>query len=90
MVLFGESLADAVVEEAQRLARESDVFVAVGSSLSVRPASLLPKIAVDTGATLAVVNFDPTPLDERAAYLFRDDVTEVLPALAATVRRHRG
>jgi NAD-dependent deacetylase len=82
VVLFGESLADAVLERAQRLARESDVFLAVGSSLSVRPASLLPKIAVDAGATLAVVNFAETPQDSAADYLFREDVTTVLPALA--------
>jgi NAD-dependent deacetylase len=85
VVLFGESLADAVLEAAQRLARESDVFLAVGSSLSVRPASLLPRIADESGATLAVVNLDPTPQDERAAYLFQKDVTDVLPALAEAV-----
>lgn len=83
VVLFGESLADAVLEEAQRLAREADVLLAVGSSLSVRPAALLPRIAVDSGATLVVVNFEETPQDGEADYLFRDDVTTVLPALAA-------
>jgi len=82
VVLFGESLDDSVLEDAQRLARESDVFLAVGSSLSVRPAALLPRIALDAGATLAVVNFDTTPHDAAADYLFREDVTAVLPALA--------
>ena len=82
VVLFGESLADTVLEEAQRLARESDVFLAVGSSLSVRPAALLPSIATDAGGSLAVVNFDETPQDGAADYLFREDVTAVLPALS--------
>ncbi|WP_262176892.1 Sir2 family NAD-dependent protein deacetylase [Haloarcula laminariae] len=82
VVLFGESLSDAVVSEAQRLARESDVFLAVGSSLSVRPAALLPRLAVDSDATLVVVNFDATPRDDAADYVVRDDVTAVLPALA--------
>ena len=81
VVLFGESLADTVLEEAQRLARESDVLLAVGSSLSVRPASLLPRIAVESGATLAVVNFDRTPQDDAATYVVREDVTELLPAV---------
>ncbi|MBX0302993.1 NAD-dependent protein deacylase [Haloarcula salinisoli] len=81
VVLFGESLADAVLAEAQRLARESDVFLAVGSSLSVRPAALLPRIAREAGATLAIVNFEATPHDETSEYLFREDVTTVLPAL---------
>lgn len=83
VVLFGESLADAVLQEAQRLARESDVLLALGSSLSVQPASLLPRIATEAGATLAVVNFEPTPQDGAATYLYREDVTELLPALAA-------
>jgi NAD-dependent deacetylase len=82
VVLFGESLADEVLERAQRLARESDVFLAVGSSLSVRPAALLPQIAVDAGGTLAVVNFEQTPRDRAADYLLRADVTAVLPAIA--------
>ena len=82
VVLFGESLPDSAMERAQRLARESDVMLAVGSSLSVRPASLLPRIAVQAGATLAVVNFEETPLDSDAEYLFRSDVTDLLPAVA--------
>ncbi|MBX0323074.1 NAD-dependent deacylase [Halomicroarcula sp. F13] len=81
VVLFGEALPDAAMSEAQRLARESDVFLAVGSSLSVRPASLLPKIAVDAGATLVVVNFEETPRDSAADHVIRADVTDVLPAL---------
>jgi len=83
VVLFGESLGDATLETAQRLARESDVLLAAGSSLSVRPAALLPRIAVDAGATLVVVNFERTPQDDAADYRFGDDVTAVLPALAA-------
>ena len=81
VVLFGESLDDESLDRAQRVARESDVLLAAGSSLSVRPAALLPRLAVDAGATLAVVNFDSTPQDGAADYLFRADVTTVLPAL---------
>ena len=59
------------------------MFLAVGSSLSVRPAALLPQIAVDSGAMLVVVNFDETAHDDAADSLFREDVTVVLPALSA-------
>ena len=86
VVLFGESLPDEAMDVAQRLARESDVFLALGSSLSVRPASLLPQIATRAGSTLVVVNFDPTPRDGEAAYVVREDVTTVLPALVSRVR----
>ncbi|WP_254280349.1 NAD-dependent deacylase [Haloarcula marina] len=85
VVLFGESLPDDALTDAQRLARQSDVFLAVGSSLSVRPASLLPKIAVDSGGRFVVVNFEETTRDAAATDVIRDDVTDVLPALKERV-----
>ncbi|MBV0923162.1 NAD-dependent protein deacylase [Halomicroarcula limicola] len=81
VVLFGEALPDAAMDEAQRLARESDVFLAVGSSLSVDPAAMLPDIATQSDAALAVVNYEETPKDDAAEWVLRADVTEVLPAV---------
>ncbi|WP_336329648.1 SIR2 family NAD-dependent protein deacylase [Haloarcula sp. CGMCC 1.2071] len=72
-------------DEAQRLARDSDVFLAVGSSLSVQPASLLPKIAAEAGSTLVVINYEETPRDASAAHVLRADVTHVLPAIVERV-----
>lgn len=82
VVLFGESLPGTIMAEAQRRARECDVFLAVGSSLTVEPAASLPKAGARDGV-LAICNFDPTPHDDRADALVREDVTEVLPELAA-------
>lgn len=82
VVLFGESLPDAIMAEAQRRARESDVFLAVGSSLTVEPAASLPRTAATDGF-LAICNLDPTPHDDRADIVLNEDVTEVLPMLAA-------
>ncbi|WP_336338242.1 NAD-dependent protein deacylase [Haloarcula brevis] len=82
VVLFGEPMPDVAMNEAQRLARDSDVFLAAGSSLSVQPASLLPKIAAEAGATLVVINYEETPRDASAAHVLRADVTRVLPAIA--------
>jgi NAD-dependent deacetylase len=82
VVLFGEPMPDVAMNEAQRLARDSDVFLAVGSSLSVQPASLLPKIAAEAGSTLVVMNYEETPRDASAAHVLRADVTRVLPAIA--------
>jgi NAD-dependent deacetylase len=81
VVLFGEQLPREAVAEARELAAAADVVLAVGSSLRVEPAASIPRDAA-RGGTLAVVNFDPTPLDDRAEYVFRADVTEVLPSLA--------
>ncbi|WP_137286381.1 SIR2 family NAD-dependent protein deacylase [Halorussus salinisoli] len=84
-VLFGEQLPRDALARARQLAADSDVVVVAGSSLTVEPAASLPAEAVDRGATLIVVNLDETPLDSRADYVFRDDVTEVLPAIRDAV-----
>ena len=81
VVLFGEQLPGAVVQRAQSLARESDVFLAIGSSLVVEPAASLPRRASSSGATLAIVNLEETPVDGAADAIYREDVTEVLPRL---------
>jgi NAD-dependent deacetylase len=86
VVLFGQSMPEGVLQEAQRHARDADVFLAVGSSLTVEPAASLPRVAARRGATVAVVNLDETGLSA-ADYDIRADVTDALPALVATVRR---
>ncbi|WP_226021410.1 NAD-dependent protein deacylase [Halomicrobium salinisoli] len=85
VVLFGESLPADAIERARRLARESDCYLAVGSSLTVQPAAGLPRRAATTGATLAILNLTETPLDGVADRVIGADVTDVLPALAARV-----
>ncbi|PSQ15862.1 NAD-dependent protein deacetylase [Halobacteriales archaeon QS_8_69_26] len=84
VVLFGESMPDGAMAEARGLAEDADVFLAVGSSLTVEPAASLPRIAARDG-TLAVVNLDSTPHDGRADHVFRADVTELLPDLVERV-----
>lgn len=88
VVLFGELLPEGALTEAQRLARESDVFLAIGSSLTVEPAASLPSLAAGDGM-LVLVNLDETPYSSRAAVDLRTDVTDVLPQLARAVEHRR-
>ena len=83
VVLFGEAMPIPAVEEAFSLARAADVFLVVGSSLVVYPAAHVPLAAVESGATLIVVNAEPTPMDRFAAVVIRGRSGEVLPELAA-------
>lgn len=80
-VLFGEQLPTGALQTAQHHARESDVFVAAGSSLTVEPAASLPRVAGRSGATVAVINLEATDAARLADYDIRADVTEALPAL---------
>lgn len=85
VVLFGEQLPRTVLQRARSLARESDVFLAIGSSLVVEPAASLPRIAASNDATVGIVNLEPTPVDGDADVRCREDVTTALPRLRELV-----
>ncbi len=83
VVLFGEAMPLPAVDEALALAKAADVMLVVGSSLVVYPAAHVPRVAVDSGAALIVVNAEPTPLDRLAEVVIRGRSGEVLPELAS-------
>lgn len=86
VVLFGEALPEGVLADARRRATGSDVFLAIGSSLTVEPAASLPRVASRDG-TLAILNLDPTPHDAAADVVLQADVTESLPAIVDRLSR---
>ena len=81
VVLFGEPVPYAAVQEAYALAREADVVLVVGSSLVVYPAADIPFTAARSGARLIVVNVEPTRFDELAEVVIHGRAGEVLPEL---------
>lgn len=85
VILFGEALPENALLSAQTASRNADVFLAIGSSLTVEPAASLPRHAIARGGSLIVVNLDRTELSDRATYDFRADVTDLLPALAEQI-----
>jgi NAD-dependent deacetylase len=85
VVLFGESMPDEPTIRAHELVGRSDAFLAIGTSLTVQPAAGLPSKAQRSGATLAVINLEETPLSGQSDFDLREDVTEVLPALVAAL-----
>jgi NAD-dependent deacetylase len=68
-VSFGQSMPIAAMQLAQTWSERAEVFVVVGSSLQVQPAASFPVIAKRSGALLAIVNRDPTPLDNIADFV---------------------
>lgn len=84
VTLFGEELPGKAVAEAQSLARECDVLLALGSSLSLEPGASIPKSVAGDG-TLVIVTDRGTPHDEQAAAAFQMDVTEFLPQLSELI-----
>ena len=82
VVLFGELLPADAFERALAAARACAAMLVVGSSLEVYPAADLPRVALQHGAQLYVVNLTPTPYDDRAAAVVRARAGQVLPELA--------
>jgi len=80
-IAFGQSLDPEVLATATAAARDSDLFIAVGTSLTVQPAANLCAVALDAGARLVIVNAQPTPYDTFAAAVLSAPIGEVLPAL---------
>jgi NAD-dependent deacetylase len=84
-ISFGENLVPEDLDRAQRAAQDSDLFLAVGSSLTVYPAAGLPEVALASGARLVVMNAQETPFDRLAAAVISQQLGEVLPALIERV-----
>ena len=84
--MFGQPLDPGVLARAGQAAAACDVFLAVGSTLTVEPAASLCGVAVAAGAALVIVNRDPTPYDPLAAEVIRDPIGDAVPRIARQLR----
>jgi NAD-dependent deacetylase len=82
-ISFGENLDPDVLDRAQAVAESADVFLVVGSSLTVYPAAGLAPTACRSGARLVIINLEPTPYDDLADAVLPGNTSEVLKAIAA-------
>lgn len=80
-VAFGEQLDPLVLETAVVASGACDLFLAIGTSLTVQPAALLAEEAHRRGARLVIMNQGDTPLDARADAVLRGEIGEVLPRI---------
>ncbi len=89
VVMFGELLPEAAIEQAAQLACEARLLLVVGSALEVHPVAGLPLETLAAGGSLAIVNRGPTPLDTRAAVIIDAGAGETLRALADALPAER-
>jgi len=82
-IAFGQSLDEAILRAAFDAAASCDLFLAVGTSLTVMPAAQLCGVAKRAGARLVIVNAQETPYDDLADAVLREPIGEVLPTLVA-------
>ena len=83
VVMFGEPLPERAFDAAVRASANCDVFVAIGSTLSVQPVASLTRIAVENGARVVIVNAEPTSYDRLADRVVREPIQQAVPALVA-------
>jgi NAD-dependent deacetylase len=72
IVLFGEGLPQDTFQFALEETEKADLFIVLGSSLTVTPANQFPMLAKENGAKLVIVNQEPTPLDMYADLVIQD------------------
>ncbi|MFC3041108.1 NAD-dependent protein deacylase [Virgibacillus xinjiangensis] len=83
VVLFGETLPEDAFQFALSESRKADLFIVLGSSLSVTPANQFPVIAKECGAKVVIINKEPTDMDYIADEVIHDrPVGEVLAEVA--------
>ena len=84
-VSFGQNLDPELLARSEEAAANCDLFLAVGTSLTVYPVARLPQIAVDAGARLVIVNAEPTPFDGLADAVLRGRAGDILATVVGPV-----
>jgi NAD-dependent deacetylase len=62
-VSFGQSMPIDEMRRAERETLSADLFIAIGSSLTVYPAAGFPELAKRSGAIMVILNREKTGLD---------------------------
>ena len=75
-ISFGQAMPQEAMRRAQGWTEQAAVFMVMGSSLQVQPAASFPVFAKRNGALLAIINREPTPLDEYAEFVHHGAIGE--------------
>ncbi|MDO8672457.1 MAG: Sir2 family NAD-dependent protein deacetylase [Dehalococcoidia bacterium] len=82
----GDQLPEWEMRESAERSRYADVFLVVGTSLRVYPAAFLPRIAVEGGAKLIIVNLNGSTMDNRADVVLKGNAGEIMPLVVKRVK----
>ncbi len=86
-ISFGQPMPENELARARSATLDSDLFLAMGSSLQVYPAAGFPVMAKQNGAKLVIVNREPTGLDGLADLVINQEIGETLAALQQKLSR---
>jgi len=76
-ISFGQSMPVEGMQIAQRKTLGCDLFITIGTSLVVYPAAGFPKLAKEIGASLIIINNEPTDFDSIADLVIHEQIGKV-------------
>ena len=79
-ISFGQAMPVEAMRRAEIETLAADLFIVAGSSLVVYPAAGFPELAKHNGATLVIINREPTGLDRIADLVLKRAIGETLGA----------
>jgi NAD-dependent deacetylase len=79
-ISFGQAMPEEAMERAEAATLEADLFLAVGSSLTVYPAAGFPLAARKNGTTYVILNREPTEHDPYAHLVIHGEIGPTLRA----------
>ncbi len=82
-ISFGQNLVPEVIDRAMQVAREADLFLAVGTRLQVYPAAGALPAARAAKARIVIVNAEPTPFDDVADAVLGGAIGKILPRICS-------
>ena len=80
-ISFGQPLVPEVIDRALQAAEQADLVLAIGTSLSVYPVANAVPLAKSAGASVIILNAQPTAMDQLADVALRGAIGELLPEL---------
>jgi NAD-dependent deacetylase len=80
-ISFGQSLVHDDLLRADKAARECDLLLAVGTTLTVYPAAEVVPVAAMQGARIVIINGEPTAMDDLADAVLMGSISAVLTQL---------
>jgi NAD-dependent deacetylase len=81
-ISFGQPMPRDILRRAEAETMACDLFIVLGSSLTVYPAAGLPIMAKKNGARLVIVNREPTEQDRFADLVINQDIGPLMSAVA--------
>lgn len=87
VILFGEQLPLNVLQQSEKDCKDCQLIIVAGSSLTVTPASILPRIALQSGSKLIIINKQKTYIDIRADVVIRESIEIAFAKIDSAVKQ---